>query len=210
MKKVLWFLCLLLPLAGCLRLERDYPERELFSLEVSPPPGPPSEPLFGAVRVSKFRVASPFAGKGFVYRTAPLQYQEDFYNRFVAPSGELIAGQSVRWLTASGLFAAVYGGPSPVEPQLLLEGEVLALYGDFRERPPRAVLEIVFTATRADGAPQVVLHHGYRREVPLQEGGSAALAAGWSEALAEVLRGLESDLRRAAREKGRSAAQGPP
>lgn len=202
MKKALFLLCLLLPLAGCLKLERDYPERSFYSLETTRPGSSPSAPSFGVLRVAKFQVASPFASRAFVYRTGDLRYEEDFYNRFVASPGELLAGQTARWLAESRFFEGVWGGPSPVEPDYLLEGEVAALYGDFTQKPPRAVLEIVFTATGGAGGAPVVLHRTYRQEAPLSEGSPAALAAGWSRALGGILSALEDDLQKLPRGGG--------
>lgn len=200
MKRALLAFCLLLPLAaGCFRLERDYPERELFALEALRPGSPSSSPLFGLLRMEALSVASPFTGRSFVYRTGDLRYAEDYYSRFVARPGEIIGGETARWLEASGLFRGVYGGPAPVEPDLLLGGEVSALYGDFRSRPARAVLEIAFTAAGGGSeGERVVLRRTYRREVPLKGSAPADLAAGWSEALGEILAALEADLGKAA------------
>lgn len=195
MRKLLFLLCLLLPLAGCFKLQRPYPEREFFTLESRRGGEPGPAHLFGALRVDKFRVASPFDGKSFFYRTGELKYEEDYYNRFVASPGELIARNATHWLAESGLFEAVQGGPSPVEPELFLSGEVSALYGDYRTRPARGVLEITFTLTGGNDGEEVLLHRTYRQETPLAKGGSAAVAAGWSQGLNGILTAFERDLR---------------
>jgi cholesterol transport system auxiliary component len=193
MKRALFVFFLLLPLAGCFKLQRPYPEREFFTLESNRMGTRAPSPAFGPLQVDKFRVPSPFGGKAFFYRTGELSYEEDFYNRFVAPPGELLAANVTRWLDGSGLFAAVYGGPSPAEPALFLSSEVTALYGDYRKRPALGVLEITFTL--AGGGGKVLLHRTYRQEVSLEEGSSAGLAAGWSKGLGKILTVLEGDLR---------------
>lgn len=189
-------LCALFPLlAGCLRLEREYPEKSFFSLEATREGAAATAPLYGTLRLEKVRISSPFQGKSFIYRTDGLRYEEDFYSRFVAPPAELLTAETSRWLRASGLFSQLYAGPAPIAPENFLEGHVSALYGDFRGSPGRAVLEIAFTLLQEESPqPRIVLRREYRCEISLPKKTPADLAAGWSEALAQVLAELERDI----------------
>jgi uncharacterized lipoprotein YmbA len=197
MKRLLPLFPLLL-LAGCLRLERDYPERNLFALEVARPsaPAPLAGPLFGPLRLEPIRVSARFQGKPFIYRIDDLQFQEDTYNRFFADPGDLIMEETARWLRTSGLFSAVHTRAAPVIPDLFLEGHVSALYGDFRRGQGMAVLEMSFTLIEEEGAAlRLRFRREYLRQIPLEGRTPAALAAGWSQALAQILAELEKELR---------------
>ncbi len=191
----LFLLCLLL--AGCIQLERQSPKKNFFSIEATRPGTPAAEPLFDELRLEELNVAPAYAGKAFVYRTGTLQYEEDYYNRFFAAPAELLSAATARWLRASGLFAAVYDRPAPVEPAWHLSASVAAMYGDFSKRPAAAVLEISFQLLddrQTDN--RIVLHRTYRHETPLDGKAPADLAAGWSAALAQILGDLERDLQK--------------
>jgi cholesterol transport system auxiliary component len=191
----LFLLCLLL--AGCIQLERQSPEKNFFTIEATRPGTPAAEPHFGDLRLDALNVAPAYAMKAFVYRTGTLQYEEDYYNRFFAAPAELLSAETARWLRASGLFAAVYDRPAPVEPAWHMTGSVAALYGDFSKRPATAVLEISFQLLHdQDAGGRTALRREYRREIPLDGKTPAALAAGWSEALAQILGELEQDLQK--------------
>jgi len=192
-----------LALAGCVNLERQYPEKNFFSIEAKRPAEAAPAPVFGDLRLGRLQAAAPYAGKPFVYQLRGLRMEEDFYNRFFAAPGDLITEATARWLRASGLFEQVYAQPAPVAPPWFLEGGVAALYGDFSSAPPQAVLEIGFNLFReVEGRNEIVLSRGYRREVPLADDTPAALAAGWSEALGAILTAFEGDLRSVGAQSG--------
>ena len=182
--------------AGCVQLQRENPQRDFFTLEAPRPERSTAAPRFGELRLEPLQVAPAYAGKLFVYRTGQLQYEEDYYNRFFAAPAQVITEAAARWLRAAGLFRTVYLRPAPVEPAWHLSGSVDALYGDFQAQPAKAVMEISFDLLHEGGnGDSTVLRRDYRREIPLQGTTAAALAAGWSEALAQILDEFEQDLR---------------
>ena len=65
-------------LTGC-SFSRPAPVKQTFLLHVPEvQAAAPRQP--GALQVDRFRVATPFEGKGLVYRTDELRYESDFHN----------------------------------------------------------------------------------------------------------------------------------
>lgn len=187
----LFLFSFLLCLGGCVRLDRPAPERNTFVLDVARPAV--EQGGEGRLQVRRLEVFSRFSGTGFVYRLGELNYAADFYNRFLSLPGTLLAEEARQWLAAAGLFESVVSqGPA----DYLLEGEVSALYGDFREKP-QAVLEIRFTLLEAGGArPRILIQQTYRQAVPMAVNSPEFLVNGWNEGLADILTSLEGDLRK--------------
>lgn len=148
------------------------------------------------LRVRSLQMAAPFEGKGFVYRNSELGYQTDFYHEFLVAPRALITEQVRQWVGASGLFRFVPDPASKAEATHGLEGNVSALYGDYRNAAsPKAVLAIEFFLINDQPAsPEIVFHKSYRQEVPLENRAPATLAKGWSKALEQILTSLEEDL----------------
>ena len=74
-------------LAGCLSLDKGYPEKRSFVLDVAPEAREPIPTAAMVLRVNKLHVSPLFAGRAMVYRTADLQYESDFYDEwFIAPA----------------------------------------------------------------------------------------------------------------------------
>ena len=82
-------------------------------------------------------------------------------------------------------------------PCYSLEGQVLALYGDFRdERAPKAVMEMEFLLVRHPFEhPIVVLQKRYDESVQLKAGSPEVLVMGWKEALLRILYAFQEDLK---------------
>ncbi len=65
-------------LIGCLNLERSYPEKRYFILDVSRGEDISSPDTGTVLKVRRFRISSRYEGRGFVYRLADLNYESDF------------------------------------------------------------------------------------------------------------------------------------
>jgi cholesterol transport system auxiliary component len=179
--------------SGCVDFKKTYPEKRSYVLDV----GVPSQdvPSKGAIvlKINKFRVSPLLAGRAMVYRVADLQYESDFYDEwFVAPAA-LVTQQVQQWIARSSGFDMVMLGMNHVEPTHLLEGTVTEFYGDFRAAP-KAVFGIEVHLLDALHDRQAFLRRTYRREVPLKDRSSEALAAGLTEALRTVLVEVTEDL----------------
>jgi hypothetical protein len=181
--------------AGCVKLEKPYPQKKSYVLEVrrNGESRPASDETVLLVR--NFTGAARFRGRGFVYRTGQLQYQADFYHEFFTAPAAMISEESGRWLQQSGLFGHVTEGGEP-PPTHLLQGRINALFGDYRPgQPPTAVLELHLALIDDRGvSTQILLDGRYRREIPLADRSPQTLLQGWNSALQEILTEFERDL----------------
>ncbi len=189
-------LVLILVSNGCLSLETSYPEKRSYVLEVLRKGDAripeAATPLF----VPKFRVSSPYGGKGFVYRKDSVTYESDYYNEFFTLPGAMLTETTREWLAQSGLFRVVTDSADLADPIYSLRGSVTALYGDFREsRRPSAVIEIEFSLIRDDqDRAQVLMGKRYSERAALRGDSPEDLVEGWNVALEKILVSLEADL----------------
>jgi len=181
---------------GCWRFESSYPEKRSYVLEVKRKGDARPTEVERPLIVPRFRVASPYAGKGFVYRKDRATYESDYYNEFFALPGAMLTEAAREWFTQSGLFRIVPDSADLAGPFYSLKGTVMALYGDFTEsRRAYAVIEIEFSVTREDQSRSQVLYgKRFSERVPLRGDSAEGLVAGWNEALAKILGALEADL----------------
>jgi cholesterol transport system auxiliary component len=194
-------LCLALGALGCSLFRREYPERQQFVLEATPPQpaDPPAQaPVLG---VTRFRASPLLAGTSFVYRTSDQIFESDFYNVFWTPPAAMVANTTGKWLRASGLFSAVVDAGSLTPRNYALEGSIAELYGDYRiPEMPAAVMELRFALEDVQrNEPRILFQKDYSLSRPIATGTPAALAAGWNQELGEILTALETDLRAALR-----------
>ena len=189
-------LLLMIFLIGCVSLEKSYPDRRYFALELVPGKSPNST-SDRILSVASLRISSRYADRSFVYRTSTAAYEADFYNQFLTAPDSMISEELRRGLAASELFKYVVGPSNPLQPNYVLEGSINALYGDFRDPSrPAAVLEIEFFLYNQDaGASGVSLQKRYEKSVPLSEKSPEALIKGWDQALADIVAALQADLK---------------
>ena len=191
-------LLLLVFLSGCVSLEKSYPDRRYFALELAPGKTPNSS-SDRILSVASLRISPRYADRSFVYRTSTAAYEADFYNQFLTAPDSMIAEELRKGLAASELFKYVVGPANPLQPNYVLEGSINALYGDFRDpNRPVAVLEIeVFLYNQDPAAAGVSLQKRYEKSVPLSEKSPEALVKGWDQALADIVAVLVADLKAA-------------
>lgn len=182
---------------GCsLGLERDAPQRARFLIDARRAERSAAAGGGTVLEVGRFHATSAYATSEFVYRRSDHAYQSDYYRGFlVAP--ELAIGDATRqWLADAGIASAVVDTGGLVLPTHTLEGDVTALYGDFRSAPA-AVLELrIALVDKRSG--RALLQRSYAEREPLDaaaDGAAEALPAAWSKALARVLTQVEADLR---------------
>jgi cholesterol transport system auxiliary component len=191
-------LLLFLFCSGCVNLERGYPEKRYFVIDLGDSAQPPNAAGNQTLLVSSLRISPRYADKSFVYRTSDAGYESDFYNQFLTSPDIMISEEVRKGLAASPAFKYVVGPASQLQPNFVLEGSVNALYGDFRNlNGPSAVLEIEFFLHSEDAAnPGIVLQKRYAKMVTLSGRSPEALVKGWSQALASILTDLSSDLQK--------------
>jgi cholesterol transport system auxiliary component len=183
--------------SGCVSIERSYPEKHYFVLEV-PRGADPSNPAGERIlSVAHLRISPRYADRNFVYRTSDAGYESDFYNQFLTSPDTMISEEIRKALAASHQFKYVLGPSDAQQPNYVLEGSVNALYGDFRNpKQATAVLEIEFFLYNENSAnPGIVTQKRYTKSVPLNERSPEALVKGWNQALAEIVAALAADLK---------------
>jgi hypothetical protein len=163
-------------------------------------------PVERTIGIRSLRVAAPFEGRAFVYRTGEFAYKRDSYAAFMVSPAEGLVSPIGSWWRGSGGFREVVDGGSALKPGVLVEIQVARLYGDFRPaEPPAAVLDMSFVFFDApNGVPgTVLLRHEYSRRIPLKARAADDLIAGWNEALALILESAMEDF-------GKLEPSGPP
>ncbi len=191
---------LLAMLGGCVsleRLERSYPEKRFYVLEVREP-----APAGGAVQdailqVSTLRISPRYQDRSFVYRISDNGFEADFYNQFIAPPAGLISEEIRKSLIGAELFKYVISASNSQAPSYVLEGAVNGIYGDFRDRnAPAAVIDLEFFLTSdLPAKPGIVLQKRYVKSMPVSSRSPEALVKSWDLALEAILTALIEDLR---------------
>jgi cholesterol transport system auxiliary component len=185
--------------AGCVKLEREAPDRHFFGLEVRREEGRERlKPVAGTVlKVLRFKVARPYEGRELVYRQDERTFESDYYNAFLTLPAAQITEAATAWVRDSGGFEHVVDPSSRAAATHYLEGKIEELYGDYRvQGSPKAVVAAQVWLLQESGAgePRIVLNKRYAVEEPLKEMTPGALVEGYNRALAAVLRNLEGDL----------------
>jgi len=181
--------------AGC-SLKKQSPSKLRYLVEAKRPGEPASASAQATLRVRNLQIAAPFEGRGFVYRNSEQNYETDFYHEFLVAPQSMLTDQVRRWLAASGRFRAVLDPASKLDATHSLEGNVTALYADFRNKDaPKAVLEMHFLLVSDQSAsPQIAFQKDYRKEASAENRSPEALVKAWSSAFAEILTDLDRSL----------------
>jgi cholesterol transport system auxiliary component len=198
-----WFLCVaaLLLLAGCVNIEKSYPDKRYFVLSAADKiiPANPLDNRNGVLLVSNLRVSPRYEGRSFVYRLTESNFESDFYNQFLVSPGAILTEEVRKAVARAEVFKIVIGGGSQLEPTYVLEGSVNALYGDFRDTgSPKAVLEMEVFLTK--GSPvnaDVVAQKIYSESIAIAGRSPQALIQGWNRGLEKILTALTADLKSA-------------
>ncbi len=184
-------------IAGCVSVEKNYPDKRYFVLEASRAESPAATKVGGVLLVSSLRVSPRYEGRSFVYRRGAANFESDFYHQFLVSPGALLTEEVRRALAQAQVAQYVIGTASQLEPTHYLEGSIDALYGDFRDlNAPKAVLEMEFFLSKeAPTKAEIVTRKRYVKSMAVNGRSPEALVKGWNDALNEILTALIADLR---------------
>ena len=149
------------------------------------------------VEVRRYTVASAFSSKSLIYRTGEFKYESDFYNEFLVDPSAMITEKTRNWLSDSGLFRRVLDPGSDADPSHVIQGDIIALYGDFRVKSaPKAVMEarIFLSETKTPSESGIVFGKTYKSSVGLDTREPEDLVAAFDRCLVEILTDFEQDL----------------
>jgi cholesterol transport system auxiliary component len=164
-------------------------------------PGRPQQTASGqphrVLEVDRFTIEEAFAAKSLVYRTGEFQYQSDFYNQFLVVPSVMITEQTRDWLSRSGLFERVGGPAMRAGPTHLIEGNVVELCGDLRDKnSPAAVMQIRIFVSKfeSENRPTLIYGRDYSAKSRLESHDPAGLVDAYSRCLHAILTDLQKDL----------------
>jgi ABC-type uncharacterized transport system auxiliary subunit len=182
-------------LAAC-SLSRPPVERTTYILTATRPPPPAAAAKPVAVKVRPMRAVPLYERKEFVYRVDGERVASDFYNEFAEAPESMLTSAVTAWLKDARLFASVVEPGVPVDAPYALDGSIVALHGDLRDAAkPAAEVAVQFYLVRQRGSgPELVYDRVLRSRVDVASGNPRALAAGYNQALAQILGELERDL----------------
>jgi cholesterol transport system auxiliary component len=186
-----------LTLSGCFQSAAI--DRKYYILDVKRQGGPAQVHTDAALRVRRFNVDEAFATRQLVYRVSEFRYESDYFHQLLVLPGLMITEKTRDWLADSGLFGRVSSVGSRLEPKYMLEGNVIALYADFRnEAKPVAVAEIrFFLLAGPEGEETVDLARTYRAESSIGAKTAEAVVEALSQSLTDILTRFEPDIEKA-------------
>jgi len=182
----------LMLLSGCIE-KKAFNQRD-FLLEASrndPQQKTSKDIILG---VQSFSVNTAFGTKSLVYRKNQSEYETDFYNQFLVRPEDMITEQTRDWLSESGLFKWVLEPGSYADATHTLQGNIIALYGDFREESsPKATAKIRFFLVKLSDK-SVVFTNTYEATSEFEDRTAESLIEAFGNCLANILSDLEEDL----------------
>jgi len=183
------FMILSMLLSGCgynrrnfvLEVSRDRPQQEISKDVV--------------LDVQSFNVDTAFSNRSLVYRKNQSEYETDFYNQFLIRPEDMITEKTRSWLSESGLFELVLEPGSYIDASHVLEGNIITLYGDFRDKSsPKATMKIRFFLIKLSGK-SVVFAKTYETTSESNKRTAESLVEAFDNCLTNILSDLEEDLR---------------
>jgi len=106
----------------------------------------------------------------------------------------MITEKTRSWLSESGLFELVLEPGSYIDASHVLEGNIITLYGDFRDKSsPKATMKIRFFLIKLSGK-SVVFAKTYETTSESNERTAESLVEAFDNCLANILSDLEEDL----------------
>jgi ABC-type uncharacterized transport system auxiliary subunit len=149
------------------------------------------------LEVRRFTIASAFNSNSLIYRVGEFKYESDFYNEFLVSPTAMITEKVRNWLAESGVARRVSDPGSNIDPTHIIEGNVIALYGDFRAKSaPKAIMEIriFLLETETETESGIVFGKTYTSSVGLESKSPEDLVSAFDRCLVEILTNLEKDL----------------
>jgi hypothetical protein len=181
-------------LTACGLSERPYAERRAWPLLV-PRPAVLPPPAGGGVLLLRPIVAGPgLEMRGLQSVRPDGSIRTEFYEEWAIPPADGVEQALRQWLADCGLFAAVVAPGSRVPADLVLEGQLTALWSIPAEHRAQAALAVTVLDQRG-GAPSLRLQQTVAADAPLTAPGAPAAAQAMRVALAMVFARLEVLLR---------------
>ena len=186
----------LLPLllAGCGLSERPYDERRQWPLTLARPAILPPRPRGQVLELRTLRAAPGLDARGLQSLGADGSLATAYYEEWSVPPAQGVEAALRAWLTSAGLFAAVIATGSRLTADLVIEGELSALWTEPAAHVAHASLAVTVIAIVND-TPKVAWQRTYRETAALIGPAAQDAAQAMLAAVALILARVETDLR---------------
>ncbi|MBL0955724.1 MAG: hypothetical protein IBJ01_13220 [Leptospira sp.] len=179
----------------CFGVSKTFPEKRFFLIETNDTKQLFSPPKPRTFFVRKVFISQRFEGKEFVYRRDNAVYESDFYNGFFIPPSHNFKEEFSKSLIRSGNFEWDANLHTRLNVTHYIELNLSQLYGDFRSKEPKAVVEfevVVYEDMNSISSP--VFRKTYKQNITIEKKDAEALVIGWNSALNNAFTELNIDL----------------
>jgi ABC-type uncharacterized transport system auxiliary subunit len=183
-----------LAVSGCGLAERPYEERRAWPLVAPRPASLPARTGGKVLEVRTLRAAPGLEVRGLQVLRADGSVHVDYYEEWAVPPAQGVEDALRRWLGDCGLFAAVVAPGSRATADLILEGELSALWCEPSAGMAHAAMTIV-VLTQSELSPRVLLQRRLTATAELAGQDAAAQVHAQLAALTIVLADAEAALR---------------
>ncbi|TGL87651.1 hypothetical protein EHQ68_06950 [Leptospira congkakensis] len=182
-------------LSQCFGVSKTFPEKRFYLIETGDTKQLYSVPKPRTFVVRKVFISQRFEGKEFVYRKENAVYESDYYNGFFIPPSHNFKEELVRSLLKSGNFEWDASMHTRVAVTHFIELNLSQMYGDFRTKEPKAVIEFeVVVYEDKDSISTPVFRKTYKQIQTIEKKEPEALVLGWNLGLTNTFNELNLDL----------------
>jgi cholesterol transport system auxiliary component len=187
-------LCAVVLLAAGCSIRQPAVVTEYFTFD--PPSATRVAPGDKSITVLPLTASPTASGQMFLYRSGEARYEHDFYNRFLAPPGQLLTDDLRRYLHQAKAGPVREPG-APLSSDYLVQPRLDDLYADYRDtsRPRAVVAMTIVLVAREPGGNRQVFERTYRHAIPMSDVSPAAAVRGWSHGTGQIFRQFTRDLR---------------
>ena len=173
--------------------ERPYAQKRDWPLAVRRPADLPSRAGGGVLLVRSLAAAPGLEERGLHALQPDGSMRVSYYEQWITPPAQGVEEALRQWLAASGLFAAVLAPGSRVAADLVLEGELTALWAE--PAAARAVAGLAFALLdQRHGGAAVLAQQAVAGTAPLGAPNAPASVAAQQLALADAFGQIERSL----------------
>jgi len=180
-------------LAGCGLSERPYAERRDWPMLVRRPTVLPPRPNGPVLEVRTLRAGPGLEARGLQTIEPDGSIHTAFYEEWSEPPAQGVEDALRQWLAACGKFAAVVAPGSTMPADLVLEGELTALWSELAAGRADAAVSVV-VVRQGSATPQIVLQRTETATAPLAGRTPPDQVAAQLAALATVFGKIEAAL----------------
>ncbi|TGL56037.1 hypothetical protein EHQ59_01975 [Leptospira kemamanensis] len=189
------FCLIFLSLVNCFGVTKTFPEKRFFLIETTDTKQLYPTPKPRTFLVRKVFISPRFEGKEFVYRKDNVVYESDFYNGFFIPPSHNFREEFSKSLIRSGNFEWDANLHTRLSITHFIEINLSQLYGDFRAKDPKAVLEFeVVVYEDKDSISSPVFRKTYKQQITMEKKDAESLVIGWNTAFSNAFSEMNSDL----------------